>query len=624
MFAAGLLATAQPALAWIYPEHRDQATAAIGKLDPAHRALLDALWSQARQGHEARLCASAAAGDQGEKVPCIDLAAWPAIAGDHSCSAENMLANILDDDWILQVASLSAKAKADMGSAKREDQRRNALTRLDLGLERADREYSSRAAAGNAHFLTPRTSFEVQDYVNVSLRPGMETNAMALYLVNHAAALEAAAAYQAAPEADRPALARRVLALETFAAHFLEDTFAAGHIAGSWGSVAERKGTHDHYNVAGLETRTWSGQPMIFFGDAHMRAEDLERVSTALVTSLSQVLDALEPGTAAANATAGITLGADLAEGRFNACTSETVPDFSITPEARPIFAAVMRDMPIPFRGPGDASLPRFQAEIGPFVGLAAGGSADWSTESLDGSSGGAFGSLSLGIRVGVGLESLLTDSGDGLLFLEGAVTMNSREKAACGSGCTVEQQLEALLPSFPARSALTARVRAPFWLIPGDLIIAVPFLLFTSPESLKKMGITAANGGLIPWQTGLETSVGRFQFVLGREVAATFFGYWNGDDPMVVQSGEDPVTGRPTFQAVGVRTIRWDFPVLEYRPYRWFGAKSSQAIIVQLGFSADHPERVRPLLSPNATPPELETRYLAFLRIVLDARRYK
>jgi hypothetical protein len=75
---------------------------------------------------------------------------------------------------------------------------------------------------------------------------------------------------------------------------------------------------------------------------------------------------------------------------------------------------------------------------------------------------------------------------------------------------------------------------------------------------------------------------------------------------------------------AVGVRTIKWDFPVLEYRPYRWFGAKSSQAIIMQLGFSADVPERVRSLLDPTRTPPELETRYLGFVRIVLDARRYK
>ena len=38
-------------------------------------------------------------------------------------------------------------------------------------------------------------------------------------------------------------------------------------------------------------------------------------------------------------------------------------------------------------------------------------------------------------------------------------------------------------------------------------------------------MAVTAANGGLIPWQLGRATRFGRFQFVLGREIGATFYG---------------------------------------------------------------------------------------------------
>ena len=38
-------------------------------------------------------------------------------------------------------------------------------------------------------------------------------------------------------------------------------------------------------------------------------------------------------------------------------------------------------------------------------------------------------------------------------------------------------------------------------------------------------MAVTAANGGLIPWQLGWATRFGRFQFVLGREIGATFYG---------------------------------------------------------------------------------------------------
>jgi len=44
---------------------------------------------------------------------------------------------------------------------------------------------------------------------------------------------------------------------EAFALHFLEDTYAAGHVAGTWGDASQRKGTHDFYNANGLEVRTW-------------------------------------------------------------------------------------------------------------------------------------------------------------------------------------------------------------------------------------------------------------------------------------------------------------------------------------------------------------------------------
>jgi hypothetical protein len=43
-------------------------------------------------------------------------------------------------------------------------------------------------------------------------------------------------------------------------------------------------------------------------------------------------------------------------------------------------------------------------------------------------------------------------------------------------------------------------------------------------------MAVTAANGGLIPWQLGWATRFGRFQFVLGREVGVAFYGLQSGD----------------------------------------------------------------------------------------------
>ena len=67
-----MLLFALNALAWVYPEHRDITLLALQRLDPAQRALLEKLWSQARAGHEARLCAQMAYAAQGARPTCID------------------------------------------------------------------------------------------------------------------------------------------------------------------------------------------------------------------------------------------------------------------------------------------------------------------------------------------------------------------------------------------------------------------------------------------------------------------------------------------------------------------------------------------------------------------------
>src|ERR1700758_493461 len=92
------------AVAWVFPEHRDITSLALERLEPAKRLVLVELWSEARVGHESRLCAEIADTSQGEKPTCLDYASWPAISGDHSCSAKDMLATVLDSPWILRVA----------------------------------------------------------------------------------------------------------------------------------------------------------------------------------------------------------------------------------------------------------------------------------------------------------------------------------------------------------------------------------------------------------------------------------------------------------------------------------------------------------------------------------------
>ncbi len=174
----------------------------------------------------------------------------------------------------------------------------NALRVADIRLQRADPEYATRAGSSNAHFLLPRPrpDFSREEYWQATLRGDeSEINAIGVYSWYHLSAGQKAsrlAHEQLTPE-ERRALARSMLADEAFALHFLEDMFAAGHVAGTWGDVSQRKGTHDYYNEHGLEVMTWAGgaNTVVLMGDAHMRPEDAQRAAATVRLSLEQVLD---------------------------------------------------------------------------------------------------------------------------------------------------------------------------------------------------------------------------------------------------------------------------------------------------------------------------------------------
>ncbi|MGE5346512.1 MAG: hypothetical protein ACM3JH_11210, partial [Acidithiobacillales bacterium] len=281
VFSAGIQ---RSALAWIYPEHRDITAEAIRKLTPAEKAVLDRLWAEARLGYENRLCGDPAASDPSGKVPCLDLAAWPALAGDHSCSPADLLADVLDKPWTLDVASVAAELKRKLAKASRPDQVRNADAWSNLEFESVDPEYSTRAGANNAHFLLPREgALDARSYITKALSDGAEINAIGIYIYFHLLALEHARAFdpEGGDAGSRAAAAREILALETFGLHFLEDSFSAGHVAGTWGNAATRKGTHDYYDEFGLSTTTWGGTSVVLLGDSRMRPEDRERAAVA-------------------------------------------------------------------------------------------------------------------------------------------------------------------------------------------------------------------------------------------------------------------------------------------------------------------------------------------------------
>ena len=163
--------------AWVYPEHRDIALIAIQNLSPEYRSVLDELWAEARKGYEFRLTEAVIDATQSTNPTQLDYASWPAISGDHSCSAKNMLHNVLNTDWILKVADITAQLKIDISKSKDRVAIINALRASDLKLQSADPEYATRAGSNNVHFLLPLTdpSIKLETYIFRCIAEGHRT-----------------------------------------------------------------------------------------------------------------------------------------------------------------------------------------------------------------------------------------------------------------------------------------------------------------------------------------------------------------------------------------------------------------------------------------------------------------
>jgi hypothetical protein len=265
--------------------------------------------------------------------------------------------------------------------------------------------------------------------------------------------------------------------------------------------------------------------------------------------------------------------------------------------------------------------MPRFRAELGPFVGV----SSAIRAEALSGGFGnnqdnpGATGGLEINVRVGLGLDGVMNESGDGLVFLELGTRLDAPSTMSIGDFPSFIDA-GAITAAVPGRSAFNMRVRMPFWLLPFDLLIAGPILLVASPTTLTNMAVVAGNGGLIPWQAGIASVIGRFQFILGREVGASFYGYGDTDDRMLIPTEE--VT-QSNYTLIGLRSIKFDFPVLEYRPFRTFSLDQSTNLVLQFFAGLDVPTRVTVVAPPDAPEPNLKPIWEFGLRIAFDWRYY-
>ncbi len=506
----------------------------------------------------------------------------------------------------------------------------NALRNSDNALQRADPRYATRATSNNAHFLLPRptTGMSAPDYGALAMKEGSEINALGAYAWYHLSALQKAtrlAHEQLSPEARRD-LARAMLFDEAFGVHFLEDAYASGHVAGTWGDTSQRKGTHDFYNEAGLEVFTWNtkGESLVLMGDAHMRPEDEERAALAVAASLEQVLDAAAGKARAADLPH--TPGARAAPDALNVCSNAPIPKRSepfpepldaYTRAFRTDLAEVVLPTPIPGLGPGLGAMPRFRSEVGPFVGLAGfidGRFVDGGFTAVQGN--GFIGGVDLAIRAGVGLDGVMGDAGDGLIFLGLGFRGDSASTNSVGNPDLAELGGN-LTAAIPSRTGLTARLRMPFYLVPGDMILLAPVYLF-SPSAYTNIAVVAGNGGLIPWQVGMATRFGRFQFVLGREVGFTFYGA-SGNARVIAPAA---AAGDPA-RVVSYESLCLDLPVLEYRPYRAFDSTQSSTVLVVLFTSVDFPRAAKVVFPADAPGVDLGTVWSVGLRLVFDWRYY-
>src|SRR5688572_26540310 len=243
--ACSLLWSAR-AEAWILPEHAQITAEATLELRPSERAVLQELWSLTRRAGAAHLCEGLwrAPADADGKVNCLGFADLPSVAGDHSCTPEELLREVSRETWLRDVVEVGNVTERRIRDARSDGARINAWSRSNLLLERADFEYASRATSNAGHFVpTAPPGQSLDDYLSDAVKADVPLNAAGLYVAFHLTALRYAAAY-AHDVSRREHWARLALWSEVFALHFLEDSFSSGHTVGTWGGAAMMKGTH--------------------------------------------------------------------------------------------------------------------------------------------------------------------------------------------------------------------------------------------------------------------------------------------------------------------------------------------------------------------------------------------
>ncbi len=357
---------------------------------------------------------------------------------------------------------------------------------------------------------------------------------------------------------------------------------------------------------------------MVLTGDAYMRPTYADRAANTVLISLKQLLDEIAGAK-------GPSLYDDhpmvLTPDTFNIAKTVKTPYRRIDPAFRDMFEQVLITTPVPGLATGLGEIPRFRSEVGPFIGIAPAGRISLLSGGFSPTQQtiGMIPSLEVALHLGLGMDGILNESGDGLVFLDLGWRLDGASSVKLDRDPGYKL-FGSILAAVPSRDAFYARLRLPFYVIPGDLIILGPLLLLVAPKAMNNVVATAGAGGLIPWQTGLITPIGRFQFILGREVGVCFYGSVDGADSFLVPYSIDESS---ELALISMRTTHFEFPVLEYRPVRTFSRRQSASLVLQISAGMDIPGKVTMLEPTNIGTLDLKTTWFVGVRLAFDYRYY-
>jgi hypothetical protein len=291
---AALIAVVAPrsAAAWYFPEHAELTRLALRDFAAAEVTLRIGRVTALAAQEKMSLCPEAvtalhAAPTSGPHA-CVPYGALAALAADHSNDARDLraiLTNLLSRPtpmpnkplgillteaaqqtwvdfqesappeairiWTEQVSRMKAAA-GGAASGHSVLQPRDFVRKLDADLFVIDPGYISRAKDAKTHFHDPTSAMEI---VLLQTALGSADNALAQAIAHHARSLQLAVRSRARGDRSVDVSGRVEALLEhAFALHFIEDGFAAGHIATdpAIASPERRAQRHDYFNRQGL------------------------------------------------------------------------------------------------------------------------------------------------------------------------------------------------------------------------------------------------------------------------------------------------------------------------------------------------------------------------------------